>query len=150
MLQEKLGQGHYNAATTRVLHMVHNPAADAERGAERAQLAELQSANTALTATLQSLQAAAGDGGTSLDATATHSRAVTEAELAIAQQKVRGSATALQLCSAVLCFLRLPDRTCVLGCSSSARCGRRAGRRPGEAEAARDGSLRQAGAPVCQ
>ena len=86
--QEKLGQGQYNTATTRVLHMVHNPALEAGRLADRAQLAELQSANTALKATLQSLQAAAGDNSTSGDAAAVHSRAVTDAELAVAQQKV--------------------------------------------------------------
>ena len=84
-----MGQGHFNATTTRVLHMVHNPAAEAVRAAERAQLAELQGANAALRATLQRLQAAAGDNSTAGDAAAAHSRAVTEAELAIAQQKVR-------------------------------------------------------------
>ena len=86
-VQEKLGQGHFNATTTRVLHMVHNPAADAEKAQERAQLAELQSTNTALRATLQGMQAASE--GPAGDEAAARSRAVSEAELAIAQHKVR-------------------------------------------------------------
>ena len=57
-MQEKLGQGHYNPATTRVLHLVHNPAAEAEKAQERARNAELAGENAALKAQLAQLKTA--------------------------------------------------------------------------------------------
>ena len=66
---------------------MHNPAAEAEKALERAQLAELQSANAALRATLDKLQPAS-EGALAEGGAAAHRKAVQEAELAIALHKV--------------------------------------------------------------
>ena len=58
-LQERVGRGDYNAATTRVLHFKFNPEAEMQREARDARVAELESENEALKEHLQRLEAAA-------------------------------------------------------------------------------------------
>lgn len=58
-LQERVGRGEYNAATTRVLHFKFNPEAELAREARDARLAELESENEALRNNIQRLEAAA-------------------------------------------------------------------------------------------
>lgn len=55
-VQERLGRGEVCAATTRVLHFVHNPEAAAEREAADARLAELEAQNSALKDAMQQLE----------------------------------------------------------------------------------------------
>ncbi|KAL4431158.1 hypothetical protein ABPG75_006414 [Micractinium tetrahymenae] len=62
LLQERLGRGDYNAATTRVLHFKYNPEAELAREARDARLAELESENEALRQNLGRLEAAAAQG----------------------------------------------------------------------------------------
>lgn len=59
-VQERLGRGEFNPATTRVLHFVHNPEAEARREAEAAQMAQLQAEAAALRAQLEVLQSSGG------------------------------------------------------------------------------------------
>ena len=56
-MQERLGRGEFNKATTRVLHYVHNPEATVQKAAEQAQQETLQAENAALRANLQRLEA---------------------------------------------------------------------------------------------
>ncbi|CAL8462910.1 g2444 [Coccomyxa elongata] len=60
LLEERLGRGEFNPATTRVLHFVHNPEAEACREAEAAQLTSLQAEAAALRAQLAVLSSASG------------------------------------------------------------------------------------------
>ncbi|KAI3433390.1 hypothetical protein D9Q98_003206 [Chlorella vulgaris] len=59
LMQERLGRGEYNAATTRVLHFKFNPEAEMAREVRDARVAELESENEALKQHLQRLEAAA-------------------------------------------------------------------------------------------
>lgn len=47
-LQERLGRGELNTATTKVLHFIRNPEAELARQAEQAKLEGLQATNDAL------------------------------------------------------------------------------------------------------
>lgn len=58
-VQERVGRGEFNAATTRVLHFKYNPEAEMAREARDARLAQLQSENEALRQHLQRLEEAA-------------------------------------------------------------------------------------------
>ncbi len=62
-MQERLGRGEYNAATTRVLHFKYNPEAELAREARDARVAELESENEALRENLGRLEAAAAQVG---------------------------------------------------------------------------------------
>ena len=99
--QEKLGQGHYNPATTRVLHLAHNPAAEAERAQEQARTAELTGENAALKAHLAELKAAqrGGSGGSGGQSAQDKALVVAGAELAVAQHRVRQRSCVLLRCA---------------------------------------------------
>lgn len=91
--QERLGHGEFNAATTRVLHFIQNPEAEARREAEEARLAELQAENAALRSQLQRVEAQAqaatpGAAPTPTAAGAT-SIALAEAEITLLKRKAR-------------------------------------------------------------
>ena len=58
LLQERLGRGEYNPATTRVLHFRHNPEAEVQRELRDTRIAELEAENGALREHLQRLEAA--------------------------------------------------------------------------------------------
>ncbi|KAK9820056.1 hypothetical protein WJX72_005559 [[Myrmecia] bisecta] len=90
LLQEKLGRGEYNKATTKVLHYVHNPEAEAQKEVEQARQDALQAENAALKAHLQRLEAQV-KGGTaegSSGSEAGMSAALAEAEIAVLNRKV--------------------------------------------------------------
>eukprot|EP00887_Chlorella_sp_A99_P005609 scaffold1.g5609.t1 len=59
LLQERLGRGEYNPATTRVLHLKHNPETEVQRELRDTRVAELEAENGALRSTLAALEAAA-------------------------------------------------------------------------------------------
>lgn len=70
-LEERVGRGEFNPATTRVLHLRANPEAELERTAREARVAELESENAALRENIQRIEAtaaggASGSGGGSL------------------------------------------------------------------------------------
>ncbi len=81
--QERLGRGEFNPATTRVLHFVHNPEAEARREAEAAQLTSLQAEAAALRAQLAVLSSASGASDPSAPAAA-----VAAAEKTLLERKV--------------------------------------------------------------
>ena len=89
-LQEKVGQGHYNPTTTRVLHLVHNPASEAQKAQERARAAELTSENAALKAQLAGLKAAQDQDPSQAGEPVQKDKAlaVAEAELTVSQHRV--------------------------------------------------------------
>ncbi len=82
--QERLGRGEFNPSTTRVLHFVHNPEAEARREAEAAQVSQLQAEAAALRAQLAVLQSS--DAGAS-DSSAP-AAAVAAAERTLLERKV--------------------------------------------------------------
>ena len=90
-MQEKLGQGHYNPATTRVLHLVHNPAAEAEKGQERARAAQLTGENAALKVQLAQLKTAQSrdSSGSAGQPAEDPALVAVGAQLAVAQHRVR-------------------------------------------------------------
>jgi hypothetical protein len=61
--QERLGRGEFNPATTRVLHFVHNPEAEARREAEAARITQLEAEAAALRAQLDVLHRSNADEG---------------------------------------------------------------------------------------
>jgi hypothetical protein len=65
LLEERLGRGEYNAATTRVLHFKYSPEAELAREARDARVAQLESENGALKQHIQRLEQAqqVGSGG---------------------------------------------------------------------------------------
>ena len=89
--QERLGHGEFNAATTRVLHFVQNPEAEARQDAEDARLAELQAENAALRSQLQRVEAQATQGTAPIPYTAVGatSIALAEAEITLLKRKAR-------------------------------------------------------------
>ena len=93
--QERLGRGEFNPETTRVLHFVRNPQAEEQQQTAEARIAELIAENGALRSQLQRRESArAATGAAAPDAEPGSSRpgvaaALAEAELAIAQRKVR-------------------------------------------------------------
>ncbi|EIE27827.1 hypothetical protein COCSUDRAFT_83447 [Coccomyxa subellipsoidea C-169] len=84
LLEERLGRGEFNPSTTRVLHFVHNPEAEARREAEAAQVSQLQAEAAALRAQLAVLQSS--DAGAS-DSSAP-AAAVAAAERTLLERKV--------------------------------------------------------------
>ena len=84
LLQERLGKGEFNKATTRVLHFKRNPEAAAVGKLEQSRCSTLEAENAALKGQLQNLEgqstaAAAG----SVDA------AVKDAQITVLQHQVR-------------------------------------------------------------
>lgn len=73
----------YNPANTRVLHLVHNPEAEARREHEAARIGELEAESAMLRAQLQALQPKEAVGGAESMATA-----VAAAEKTVLEQKV--------------------------------------------------------------
>ncbi len=59
-MQERLGRGEFNPATTRVLHYVHNPEAQALREADAGKISQLQAEAAALRSQLAALQQQGG------------------------------------------------------------------------------------------
>ena len=87
-LQEKLGKGEYNKATTKVLHFKRNPEAKAVEALEQKRCSTLEAENAALKGQLQKLeqQSLSAPGGHveagSVDA------AVKEAQISVLQRQV--------------------------------------------------------------
>ncbi|KAK9907279.1 hypothetical protein WJX75_000576 [Coccomyxa subellipsoidea] len=83
LLEERLGRGEYNPATTRVLHFVHNPETEARREADTAQISQLQAEAAALRAELAVLKSGASASDPTAPATA-----VAAAEKTLLERKV--------------------------------------------------------------
>ncbi|KAL4423583.1 hypothetical protein ABPG77_004623 [Micractinium sp. CCAP 211/92] len=88
LLQERLGRGEYNAATTRVLHFKYNPEAELAREARDARVAELESENEALRENLGRLEAAAAQGKTNEAAAGSMRVAQLEGETNLLRRRV--------------------------------------------------------------
>ena len=89
-MQERLGKGEFNRATTRVLHMVNNPEAQTWQDAHQRRVEELEASNSLLRTQLQRLEEhLSGAGTTAPDAAQVASAALTDAEIIILKRKAR-------------------------------------------------------------
>ena len=87
-MQEKLGRGEYNKATTKVLHFKRNPEAKAVEALEHKRCSTLEAENAALKGQLQKLeQQSSSSAGEYADAGSVDS-AVKEAQISVLQRKV--------------------------------------------------------------
>lgn len=86
VLQERLGKGEYNTATTKVLHFKRNPEALAIEKAEQSRFSKLEAENTSLKAQLEKVGSQQSNAGLS-EASSVQS-AVKDAEITILQRKV--------------------------------------------------------------
>ena len=87
-LQEKLGRGEYNKATTKVLHFKRNPEAIAVEALEQKRCSTLEAENAALKGQLQKLeQQSPSAAGAHAEAGSVDS-AVKEAQISVLQRQV--------------------------------------------------------------
>lgn len=85
-LQEKLGKGEFNKATTKVLHFKRNPEALAVETAEQNRFIKLEAENTSLKVQLQKTEHPQPDAGSSN--TSSVQSAVKDAEITVLQRQV--------------------------------------------------------------
>ena len=88
VLQERLGKGELNTATTKVLHFIRNPEAELARQAEQAKLEGLQAENDALR--LQISQEMRNEPGLDAESVAA---AMAKAQVVSLERKVRMKAS---------------------------------------------------------
>ena len=86
LLQEKLGKGEFNKATTRVLHFKRNPEALAVEKIEQNRYIKMEAENASLKAQLQKAESHSSDAGPS-EANSVQS-AVKDAEITVLQRQV--------------------------------------------------------------
>lgn len=86
LLQEKLGKGEFNKATTRVLHFKRNPEALAVEKIEQNRYIKMEAENASLKAQLQKAESHSSDAGPS-EASSVQS-AVKDAEITVLQRQV--------------------------------------------------------------
>lgn len=95
-----MGKGEYNQATTRVLHLVHNPEAEAFKEQQAARIANMQAEIKALQNQLHSAEGTNGQTGSEDQS---RSQAVASAEMHLLKLKVNKSNNARFMCTVQYC-----------------------------------------------